>query len=51
MGIAETLTYDYSFASLLKESDEKSELFLANYSETPESNLPCFFRGKITSQW
>jgi hypothetical protein len=51
MGIAETLTYDYSFASLLKESDEKSELFLANYSETPESNLPCFFQGKITNPY
>jgi hypothetical protein len=51
MGTAEVLTYNYSFASLLKDSGEGSELFLSNYSEVPSNNLPCYFQGSITNPY
>ena len=51
MSTTDAFTYAYSFASLLKEEDEKSQLFLANYSEIPESNLPCLFQGSISNPY
>jgi len=51
MSATDTLTYGYSFASLLKSSASSSELFLANYSELPSSNLPCFFEGSISNPY
>jgi len=51
MSATHDLTYNYTFASLMKESHEKSALFLANYSELPASNLPCFFQGTLTNPY
>ena len=51
MSITESLTYTYSFASLLREADNTSELFLSHYSELPSSNLPCFFQGTISNPY
>ena len=51
MSATDSFTYAYSFASLLKESDDQSELFLSNYSELPSANLPCFFQGTISNPY
>jgi hypothetical protein len=51
MSTTDTFTYAYSFASLLRETDDKSELFLSNYSELPQANLPCFFQGTISNPY
>ena len=51
MSVTDSFTYAYSFASLLREENEKSELFLSNYSELPSSNLPCFFQGTISNPY
>ncbi len=44
-------TYNYSFHSLLKKTDDHQELFLADYSEVAQGNLPCFFRGTISNPY
>ena len=51
MSATDTLTYNYSFASLLAKEGEKSNLFLANYAEVPQGNLPCFFQGTISNPY
>ena len=51
MSQSDILTYNYSFQSLLRDSGNSSELFLANYSELPEYNLPCFFQGSISNPY
>ena len=51
MSATEAFAYGYTFNSLLKQSDKKEVLFLANYSEVPKSNLPCFFQGSISNPY
>ena len=51
MGTTDTFQYAYSFASLLREDKGKTELFLSNYSELPQANLPCFFTGTISNPY
>lgn len=47
----EILSYKYGFTSTLKNNNEKKTLFLANYSELPAYDLPCFFTGKISNPY
>lgn len=51
MGTSDPFQYAYSFASLLKEEKDEAELFLSNYSELPQGNLPCFFAGNISNPY
>ena len=51
MSTTETLTYSYSFASLFRKAADNSDLFLANYAEVPQGNLPCFFQGTLTNPY
>jgi hypothetical protein len=51
MSSTDTLDYHYTFASLLQHYDEADALFLANYSEIPDANLPCFFTGKLSNPY
>ncbi len=51
MSSTETLTYNYTFASLLQSSQNESDLFLSNYSEVPQTDLPCFFDGRLSNPY
>ena len=51
MSATETFAYQYPFHSLLKQTDDKEVLFLANYSEMPQGNLPRFFQGTLSNPY
>ncbi len=51
MSVTETFAYQYTFRSLLKQTDDKEVLFLANYSEMPQGNLPRFFQGTLSNPY
>lgn len=51
MSSADVMEYSYQFASKLEQSEHKDRLFLANYSEIPSANLPCFFKGTISNPY
>ncbi len=45
------LNYNYTFSSLFKKESDKSKLYLANYSELLQANIPCFFEGSISNPY
>ena len=50
MSTAEALEYRYTFASLLKQSPQNDELFLADYSEVAPVS-PHFFSGRLSNPY
>jgi hypothetical protein len=49
--MSETIAYQYIKPSTLARSNERNDLFLAQYSEVQKKEAPCFFTGQLSNPY